>query len=364
MKIKDITQYLESLAPLALQESYDNCGLIVGNPAANCSKVLISLDCTEAVVDEAIANGCELIIAHHPIVFAGLKKLNGNNYVERTVIKAIQNNIGIYAIHTNLDNWGGGVNHKIAVKLGLGQTETLVPAKQSLLKLVTFVPSSHAEKVKTAMFEAGAGHIGNYSECAFELSGNGSYKANEQANPFLGEKGIRHQEPELRIELILPVWLEFAVVKALKAAHPYEEVAFDLYPLRNEFKENGSGMIGELPEAMNAKDFLGYLKEKMALDCIRFTTYDKPIKKVAVCGGAGSFLLKAAIAKGADAYVSADFKYHEFFDAEERLMIADIGHYESEKFTKNLISELILKKFPTFAILLSEINTNPINYFS
>ncbi len=363
MKIKDITQYLESLAPIALQESYDNSGLIVGNPAASCTKALISLDCTEAVVDEAIANGCELIIAHHPIVFGGLKKLNGSNYVERTVIKAIKHNIAIYAIHTNLDNWGGGVNKKIAEKLGLGQTETLVPAKQSLLKLVTFVPNSHAEKVKTAMFEAGAGHIGNYSECAFELSGNGSYKANEQANPFLGEKGIRHQEPELRIELILPVWLEFTVIKALKAAHPYEEVAYDVYPLRNEFKENGSGMIGELAEPMNAKDFLAYLKERMSLDCIRFTAFDKPIKKVAVCGGAGSFLLKAAIAKGADAYVSADFKYHEFFDAEAKLMIADIGHYESEKYTVELLTSLLHQGVSGLQTLASKVKTNPVYYF-
>ncbi len=364
MKIKEITNYLESLAPLALQESYDNCGLLVGNHEQEVSKILITLDCTEAVVAEAVSNGCELIIAHHPIIFGGLKKLNGANYVERTVIKAIQNNVAIYAIHTNLDNWGMGVNAKIAEKLGLVQTEILAETKNSLIKLATYIPLSHLEFVRNALFEAGAGNIGNYSECSFEVLGSGTFKANEHANPFLGKTLERHTEAEMKLEVVLPSWLQKQVVEALKKAHPYEEVAFELYPIKNELSSTGAGMIGNLPEELDSKGFLKLLKQNMELEVIRFTPINKPIRKVAICGGAGSFLLKTAIAKKADAFVSADFKYHEFFDAEEKLMIADIGHYESEKFTKNLLSDLVIKKFPNQIVRLSYVVTNPIQYFT
>jgi len=364
MKIKDITNYLESLAPLALQESYDNCGLLVGNHEQEISKILVTLDCTEVVIDEAISKGCELIIAHHPIIFSGLKKLNGSNYVERTVIKAIQNRIAIYAIHTNLDNWGLGVNAKISEKLGLVQTEILAETKNSLVKLTTFVPVAHLEIVRNAIFEAGAGNIGNYNECSFEVLGSGTYKANEHAQPFLGSTQKRHTEVEVRLEVILPSWLQKQVVDALKTAHPYEEVAFDLFPIKNELATVGAGMIGNLPTALDAMAFLNLLKERMALQTIRFTHFDKPIQRVAVCGGAGSFLLKTAISKKADAFVSADFKYHEFFDAEEKLMIADIGHYESEKYTVNLLIELILKKFPKQIVTASDAITNPVKYFT
>ncbi len=363
MKIKEITSYLESLAPLALQESYDNSGLLVGDFEQNIDSILVSLDCTEAVVDEAIQKGCGLIIAHHPIIFSGLKKLNGKNYVERTVIKAIQNKVAIYAIHTNLDNWGKGVNHKIAQQIGLVQTETLAASSGNLLKLVSFVPVDSAEKVKNALFEAGAGQIGNYSECSFETLGNGTFKANEMANPYVGEIQKQHTESEMRVEVILPVWLQHKVINALKAAHPYEEVAFDLYALKNDFSSNGAGIIGELPNALQPNDFLAHLKESMELSCIRFTHFNQPIKRVAVCGGAGSFLLKTAIANHADAFVSSDFKYHEFFDAEDKIMIADIGHYESEKFTIRLLRELIHNGFPTQRVEESKINTNPVNYF-
>lgn len=363
MKIKEVTSYLESFAPLALQESYDNSGLLVGDFDQSVDKILLSLDCTEAVVDEAIQKGCGLIIAHHPIIFSGLKKLNGKNYVERTVIKAIQNKIAIYAIHTNLDNWGKGVNHKIAQQIGLVQTETLAASAGNLLKLVSFVPVAAVQKVKNALFEAGAGQIGNYSECSFESLGNGTFKANEMANPHVGEIQKQHTEPEMRVEVILPVWLQQKVLFALKAAHPYEEVAYDLYALENDFSSNGAGIIGELPEAMQPNDFLDHLKKSMELTCIRFTQFNHPIKKVAVCGGAGSFLLKTAIAKNADAFVSSDFKYHEFFDAEEKIMIADIGHYESEKFTINLLHDLLTNKFSDLPVFSSEVQTNPVNYF-
>jgi len=363
MKIKELTNYLETLAPTSLQESYDNAGLIIGNDDMEISGVLISLDCIEEVVDEAIANNCNIIVAHHPIVFSGLKKINGKNYVERTVIKAIKNDIAIYAIHTNLDNVYEGVNKRIADKLGLIRTGILAPKPNLLKKLVTFVPVDSAEKVKQAIFYAGAGHIGNYSECSFAAPGLGSFKASSEANPFVGEIEKQHQEQEIRLETIFPAFLQTQILAALIKNHPYEEVAYDIYPIENFFEKTGSGLVGELENEMSPEEFLKYLKNNMDLDVIRFTPFSKNIKRVAVCGGAGSFLLKNAIWQDADAFVTADFKYHEFFDAEKKLMIADIGHYESEKFTKELLSELILKKFHTFAVLLSKTNTNPVNYY-
>lgn len=364
MKVKDICSFLEQIAPLSLQESYDNSGLLVGNKEQEIEAVLISLDCTEAVVDEAAAKGCGLIVVHHPIIFGGLKKLTGENYVERTVIKAIQSNIAIYAIHTNLDNWHLGVNFKIAQKIGLSNTKVLQPLSQKLLKLVTFVPSKQKEEVANALFAAGAGDIGNYSHCSFSLQGEGTFLANDKANPFVGQANQLHTEAETRLEVVLPNWKKSEVIAALNAAHPYEEVAYDIYALQNSIGLAGSGLIGELDKPLEPSSFLKHLKLSMELELIRFTPLERQIQKVAVCGGAGSFLIKAAKAAGADAFVTADVKYHEFFDAEQAMMIADIGHFESEKFTKTLLSELILEKFPTFAILLSGINTNPINYFS
>jgi dinuclear metal center YbgI/SA1388 family protein len=364
LTVKDITRLLESVAPLSLQENYDNAGLLTGNHDQPVDKALVTLDATEAVIDEAIARQCQMVIAHHPIIFGGLKKLNGKNYVERTVIKAIKHDIAIYAIHTNLDNVHTGVNRKIAAKIGLENPRILSPVKGQLKKLVTFVPDAHLEMVKQAIFKAGSGVIGNYDECSFSVHGTGTFRANDGANPFVGEKGKQHQEAETRLETIFPAHAQWEVIKALLGSHPYEEVAYDIYPLDNEHPQVGAGMIGELKEPLAPQEFLGHLKQSMQLNCIKYTqTSGNKIHKVAVCGGAGSFLLKQAMAAGADAFVTADFKYHEFFDAENRLMIADIGHYESEIFTKELLKDVILEKFPTFAVLLSETNTNPINYF-
>lgn len=362
-KIKDITDYLERLAPLAYQENYDNCGLLVGDASTEVSKVLITLDCTEAVVDEAIRKGCNLIVAHHPIIFGGLKKLNGKNYVERTVIKAIKNNIAIYAIHTNYDNVLHGVNTKIAERLNLKETKILSPKKGLLNKLVVFVPKSHFEQVQTAIFQAGAGKIGNYSECSFYGEGKGTFNGNDNSNAFVGDKNIQHTKSEMRLEVLVEEVKLNTVLTAMLLAHPYEEVAYDIIPIVNANNAVGSGLIGELAESMDEKQFLRFLKDAMQASVIRYTPLVGSIKKVAVCGGSGSFLLKQAIAAGADAYVTADFKYHEFFDAENKLMIADIGHYESEIFTINLLADEILKKFHTFAVILSETNTNPIKYY-
>ncbi len=364
LQIKDITQYLEQLAPLALQESYDNAGLLVGNPQATVTGILVTLDCTEEVVQEAIQQGCNLIVAHHPIVFKGLKKINGKNYVERTIIAAIKNDIAIYASHTNLDHVTGGVNFNIAQQLQLTQARILDPKKQELKKLVSFVPIAHTQQVLDALYVAGAGQIGAYKNCSFRTEGTGTFKPTGNAQPFIGTLAQDEAVQENRIEVILPAYLEHSVLAALRKAHPYEEVAYYLSVLENEFTEIGAGVIAELPHALTPVDFLMHLKTSMQLPLIKHTALgNKPIKKVAVCGGAGSFLLPNAIRAGADAFITADYKYHEFFDAENKLMICDIGHYESEVYTKDLIISYLSEKFSNFAILKSQVNTNPVFYF-
>lgn len=363
MKLKEITDCLESFAPLAYQESYDNAGLICGNYEMDITSAIICLDSTEAVIDEAIEKGCNLVIAHHPIVFSGLKKFNGKNYVERVIIKAIQHNIAIYAAHTNLDNVHNGVNSKIAEKLGLINCSVLLPQKNLLKKLITFCPEDKAETVRLALFEAGAGNIGNYDECSFNSNGTGTFRAGEGTKPYVGAQDKQHKENEVKIETIYPVDIESKLLKALIKAHPYEEVAYDLISLSNSYSRVGAGIVGELPKEMPEMEFLKQLKKVMKADGIRYTELrNKKIKKVAICGGSGSFLLDDAIKSGADVFVSADFKYHQFFDAENRIVIADIGHYESEQFTIELFYEILKKKFNTFALHLSKINTNPIKY--
>ena len=361
--IKDVTAYLESIAPSSLQEDYDNSGLITGQPSDFVTRILVTLDCTEKVVDEAIGANCNLIIAHHPIVFKGLKKLTGKTYVERVIIKAIKSDIAIYAIHTNLDNVIIGVNKKIADKIGLQNISILLPKRNTLSKLTTYIPKENAEKVIADLHQSGAGNIGKYKNCSFRITGEGTYMPTADAKPYQGETDKLERTSEVRVEVILPTYLEQHVLVALKKNHPYEEVAYYLSRLENVDQEVGAGIIGELPLAEDPLPFMQRLKANMNLTVIRHTSFTRSkIKKVAVCGGAGSFLLPTAIAQGADLFVSADFKYHEFFDAEGKIVIADIGHYESEQFTKELIIDFLKEKFPTFAIIFSETVTNPISY--
>ena len=362
--IKDITDELEAIAPRPFQEDYDNCGLLTGNYGAEVSNVLVSLDCTEEIVDEAIQKNCNLIISHHPILFKGVKKLNGSNYVERTIIKAIKNDIAIYALHTSLDNvFQNGVNSKIAEKLGLQNLKILDPKADKLAKLVTFVPVKNADEVRDSLFKAGAGKIGNYDWCSFNIEGKGTFRGNENTNPFVGNKGELHSETEIRIETIFPIYLKNKIISALINVHPYEEVAYDIYALENDWSQVGSGIVGDLKEPIPVSDFLSLLKQNLKTEVIKYTSCNKLVSKIALCGGSGSFLLKKAIAADADVFVTSDFKYHEFFDAEGKIMICDVGHYESEQFTPELIIEIIKNKFPNFAPVLAETNTNPVNYY-
>ncbi len=363
MQIKEITGILEEFAPPALQESYDNAGLIIGNKDDNVSGILITLDVTEEVIDEAVNLGYNFIVSHHPVVMSGVKRFNGNNYVERCIIKAIQNKIAIYSSHTNADSVLKGVNGKICDKIGLKNCKILDPKKQSLLKLVVFVPKDYVQEVRSAIFETGAGHIGNYDSCSFNVEGEGTFKGNDETNPFVGKVGEHHVEKEVRVETIFPSFLKGKIINALLNVHPYEEVAYDIYPLNNEWLEAGSGMYGELEIPEDEMTFLSRVKEIFGCGSIKFTNIlNKPIKKVAVCGGAGSFLLSKAKAVGADVFISGDFKYHQFFDAENEIIIADIGHFESEQFTKEVFFEILTKKIPNFAVRLSNVNTNPIKY--
>lgn len=362
--IQDITDYLEQLAPLSSQENYDNCGLIVGDASTQVTQILVTLDCTEEVIEEAIQKGCNLIVAHHPIVFKGLKKLNGKNYVERAVIKAIKNDVAIYAIHTNLDNALSGVNQEISKRLGLINTRILQPKADILNKLIVYVPTSHAEIVKDALFKAGAGSIGNYDECSFSTVGTGTFRPLEGSHPQIGNRDERSAVEEVKLEIIVTDHQISSVLKAMRESHIYEEVAYDLIPLRNTLQDEGAGMIGELENPMDEKTFLAHIKKTFQCGCIRHTPLlNKTIKTVAVCGGSGSFLIQDAIRQNADIYITADVKYHEFFDADKQIIIADIGHYESEQYTSNLIIDYLKEKFTNFAILKADLNTNPINYF-
>jgi len=363
MTIRDITACIEEIAPLNYAEGFDNVGLLIGNYTTKVSGVIVTLDTLENVVDEAIEKKCNLIVSFHPIIFSGLKKLNGKNYVERVVLKAIKNDIAIYAIHTALDNSFQGVNAKICEILGLQNKKILIPQKNTIKKLTTYAPKDNAEEVRLALFQAGAGNIGNYDNCSYNTEGFGTYRGNEDSNPSIGIKGEQHTEKETFISVIFEKHNEKSILTALFNAHPYEEVAYDIVPLDNVNKEIGIGMIGELTEEKSEQEFLQFVKTTMKAKGIRHSKLlNKPIRKVAVLGGSGSFAIENAIQANADVYITSDIKYHEFYKAENKIIIADIGHYESEQFTKNLLVEILTKKFPNFAIILSQKNTNPIYY--
>ncbi|MBE0639260.1 MAG: Nif3-like dinuclear metal center hexameric protein [Bacteroidales bacterium] len=363
MKISEIAGAIERFAPLILQESYDNAGLLIGSPSDEVACALITLDVTEEVIDEAIQQNCKLIIAHHPLIFKGIKTIGTKNPVERMITRCIKNDIAVYAAHTNLDNVHQGVNKMICEKIGLKETSILDPKAHLLRKLVTFCPEEHANQVREALFKAGAGHIGKYDNCSFNTGGQGTFRALEGANPFVGIVNSLHAENEVRIETVFPIYQQSVILKALIESHPYEEVAFDLYPLENEFSKVGSGMFGILEQPEETASFLMRLKETFEVKCLRHTRLiNDKVQTVAVCGGSGSFLMGHAIARHADVFITGDVKYHEFFDADGKILLADIGHFESEQFTTEVIKNILLEKFPTFAARISKIKTNPVFY--
>ena len=364
MKLKEFCSYLDSSVPLSFQESYDNSGLQTGLSEKEISSALLTLDITDQVLDEAINKNCDLIISHHPLIFSGLKRITGRTLTEKLVLKAIRNDIAIYSAHTNLDVFEKGVSRKMAEKLNLNNIKVLSPLKNRLMKLVTYIPESHFEKVTAAIFEAGAGVIGNYDNCGFNAPGIGSFRGNEETNPFIGEKGKISYEKELRFETVLFSYLKEKVIKALLDVHPYEEVAYDLYNLENENINIGLGCIGEFNDALDENDFLKVVSDAFNAKGIRYSEpTGRKVKKIALCGGSGASLISQAMSSGAEAFLTADIKYHNFFDADNRILLVDIGHFESEIFSIEILYDLVIKKFPKFAVRFSETNTNPINYF-
>lgn len=365
MLVADIIQAIEEYAPPVYQEGYDNSGLQVGDVHDTAKGVLISLDVTEAILDEAIEREANIIVAHHPLIFSGLKQITGRNAIERIIVKAIRKGINIYACHTNIDNVRNGVNAKIAEKLGLKNTAILSPMKSSLYKLMTYVPQKDAEKVRDAMFAAGGGQVGEYSECSFNFEGEGTFRPGEGTDPAIGKAGGEREEVvEVKIEVLVDKARQNKVIKALHQAHPYEEVAYELIAIENSNQDLGAGMIGELEREMDEAAFLEHIKRNMNTSCIRHTALrGGKVKRVAVCGGSGSFLLPKAMSAGADFFITGDYKYHQFFDAEGKIVIADIGHYESEQYTGEIFKDIINRKFPNFATLLSNLSTNPVNYY-
>jgi dinuclear metal center YbgI/SA1388 family protein len=364
MIIADVIQHLEDFAPIATAEDFDNVGLLVGDPKTPLTGVLVTHDTLEEVVEEAISKNCNLIVSFHPIIFSGLKKLNGKNYVERTVMKAIKNDIAIYAIHSALDNHHLGVNKIMCDKLGLKNTKILIPKNGEIKKLTTYVPIEQADLLRESLFEAGAGAIGNYDECSFNISGIGSFKPNLDSNPTIGKKGEIHFEDEIQIGVTFPKHLEQKILQALFKNHPYEEVAYEVITLDNIHQQIGMGMIGELPEAIEEVEFLSFIKKTFKADGIRHSQLlHKKVKKIAVLGGSGSFAIEAAKKAGADFFITADLKYHDYYKAEQTLVVADIGHYESERYTKDLLHSYLSKKISNFAIILANTKTNPIKYY-
>ncbi|MHC5201344.1 Nif3-like dinuclear metal center hexameric protein [Myroides sp. LJL119] len=363
MKIKEFAEVLQQLAPLGYAESFDNVGLLVGNENTQITSVLVAHDALEQVVQEAIDKQCNLIVCFHPIWFSSLKSLTGKNYVERALIKAIRHDIAIYAIHTALDNHSQGVNKIFCDTIGVRNPEILIPKQNYIKKLVTYVPQDYTQRVQDALFASGAGSLGDYSECSFTSKGLGSFKPGSTTSPFVGQIGQRHVEPEDRLEIVFEKHLQGAILKALHGAHPYQEVAYEIFSIENTMKNVGMGMVGELDQAMDELAFLNLVKQKTQSNGIRYSKLlNKPIKRVAVLGGSGSFAISDAIKQQADILLTADLKYHDYYQAENQIVLADIGHFESERYTKNYIVEFLSKKMTTFAVILSTVNTNPVNY--
>lgn len=363
MLVREITDYLEQQFPLSYQEDYDNCGLITGQKNAVIRGVLITLDVTPEILKEAMDNDCNMVIAHHPLIFKGIRRITGEDEIQEMLITSIKNDIAVYAIHTNLDNSAEGLNNYIAARLGLSNIRILSPRPGLLSKLATFCPEDHADAVRKAVFEAGAGHIGRYDSCSYNTKGEGTFRALEGADPYTGKINEFHVEKEVRIEVIFPRSLQSRIIQAMLRAHPYEEVAFDIYPLENTFSGAGSGVTGELAEPVKASVFLQKVKEILSVPYLRHNHIrESKIHKIAICTGSGSFLINDAMKAGADLFLTSDLKYHDFFGTGS-MILADAGHYETEHLAKDLIHAILIKKFPNFAFLVSKTITNPLNYF-
>lgn len=367
MLIKEIIDAIESIAPLPLQEEWDNCGVQVGPTDNECTGVMVCVDCTPVVVEEAIAMNCNLIVSHHPLIFGGIKQLTGKTEAERCVINAVTAGLTIYSSHTALDNSPNGISHRMASLLGLEDVDVLVPREADQLKLVAYVPVSKLDDVRLALFDAGAGAIGNYDFCSFATDGRGSFRALDGANPYVGEVSQLHFEDESRLEVLLPRWKRRDVELALRQVHPYEEPAYEFSEVVAASRPAGSGCVGHLPQPMTVAQLALFAKERFGCQAVRLSCYHgdpmvHTVRRVAVCGGAGGSFIGAVKRSGADAYITADLRYHDFVDYGKRLALIDVGHFNSEQCAKEIFYQLICEKFPNFAVHTSKNEKNPIQY--
>lgn len=365
-KIKEVLQAMDAICSESIQESWDNSGLQWGDDSETVKGVIVSLDVTMDVINEAIDCGCNLIIAHHPLIFGPLKQVRKNGTeVERLAYHCIQNSIAVYAAHTNWDKVAQGVSWVMAKRIGLLNEEILQPEKDGLCNLKVMGTPRDIAEIRKAWFNAGIGNVGEYSNCSFTTDGWGTFEPSESANPSVGEKNKTEFLRENAIEILCT---KKDVSKALAIAtetSSYETIAHSIIPLKNTNDTLGFGCIGELKEALSLSDFLALCKEKYACKVVRYNPSEKikNIKTVAVCGGSAIDFLPTAIARKADAYITADVKYHQFMLADDALTLVDVGHYESEIWAMEYLTHLISEKFHNFAIRLTTINTNSVRYF-
>jgi dinuclear metal center YbgI/SA1388 family protein len=343
MKCDNIIKIIEDWAPKSIAWEKDNVGLQVGSLRREVKNILLCLDVNEKVIDEASKKNCNLIISHHPLLFRSLKKIDIERDQKSKILeKLIKKDITLYSAHTNLDFTKDGVSFQLADKLGLSNQRFLLNKSSNLNKLIVFVPVDNADKVAEAMHSAGAGIIGEYSHCSFRTIGMGTFKGSNKSKPSMGVKGKLNKVSEVKIEVLVNSFDLHKVISSMKKIHPYEEVAFDVYPMVNENFNYGMGVIGDLKKELTAKEFLTYVSKSLRINNFRFNKGSKfRIKKVAVCGGSGSDLLETAIKSKADAFVTADVKYHTFQDAEDEILLIDAGHYETEIHSLNAIKNRI-----------------------
>ncbi len=367
MKVNDIHSILAAWAPKEIAWERDNVGLQVGDPEANVRGVLVCLDCTEQVILEARKQKADLIVSHHPLLFRAPKSITTADETGRAIRALIENKTNLYSAHTNLDFTAGGTSFAIAEALRLKNVEFLRKSYEVDKKIVTFVPRLHTQKVRNAMAEAGAGIIGNYDYCSFGIAGTGSFRGNSAANPAIGTKGKLESAEEIRLEMIGKQWNTEKIVKAMIAAHPYETVAYDIYPLQNASTEFGMGIIGTLKQPMGLSSFLQLVKKQLNARVLRRTTaLNNVVQRIAACGGAGGELVDTAIAQHADVFITADVRYHDFHHATGKITLIDAGHFETEHPVVNAVvrklNTEIRKLGQRIPVRAAKTSTNPIYY--
>jgi len=368
MTCGEIFKYIRSWAPEEIAWNKDNVGLQVGSAKRKVKNILLALDLNMKVIIEAVKKDCNIIITHHPLLFNPLRKIDTDqDNTSLLVEKLIKHDITLFSAHTNLDFTKDGVSFELAKTLKLTNLRFLSNIKSAQYKLIVFVPEGHIEKVASAIFENGGGIIGEYSNCSFRTKGQGSFKGSKKTSPSIGKKLNYEKTDEIKLEVLIDSWKLNEILSAIRSVHPYEEIAYDVYPLNNENVNYGIGAIGELHTAMNQREFFNHVSKSLKINNFRYTTgKTNKIKTVAVCGGSGSEVIPAAIKKGADALITADIKYHTFFDNERKILLIDAGHYETEIFSLNEVNkrlaDLIKKK--KNKVFKYNGSTNPVIFYN